>query len=76
MKDFIFHELRKELRITSAHDTTYDHGNIDAFDERLLSILKDAMIKKCGNDNNYKTIRSHIRVIHQPLKRGKIHKQD
>jgi hypothetical protein len=75
MKDFLVHELRKELRITSDHDTTDDRGNIDAFDERLLAIFKAAMIKTCGNDNSYKTNRSHLRVIHQPLKRGKIHKK-
>ena len=75
MKDFLVHELRKELRITSDHDTTNDRGNIDAFDEILLAIFKVAMIKTCGNDNNYKTNRSHIIVIHQLLKRGKIHKK-
>lgn len=65
-------ELRKELRIASDHDTTDDLGKIDASDERLLAAFKAAMIRTRGNDSSDRTNRSHLRVIQQPLKRGKI----
>lgn len=65
-------ELRKELRIASDHDTTDDLGKIDASDETLLAAFKAAMIRTRGNDRSDRTNRSHLKVIHQPLKRGKI----
>lgn len=65
-------ELRKELRIASGHDTTDGPGKIDASDERLLAAFKAAMVRTRGNDSTDRTNRSHLRVNHQPLKRGKI----
>lgn len=65
-------ELRKELRIISDHDTADDVGKFDASDETLLAAFKAAMIRTHGNDRSDRTNRSHLRVIHQPLNRGKI----